>query len=117
MSENAEITNVKIVLIGESGVGKTCIVSRFVSDMFDANSPSTDGASYAAKTIYFEEHKVNLQMQLWDTSGKWNYACKFYNNYKKEITGNCHLNLQSHVLKLNNNLSKKFRIPRPNYGF
>ena len=51
------------------------------------------------------------------TSGKWNYACKFYNNYKKGITGNCHLNLQNHVLKLNNNLSKKFRIPRPNYGF
>ena len=70
MSENAEITNVKIVLIGESGVGKTCIVSRFVSDMFDANAPSTDGASYAAKTIYFEEHKVNLQMQLWDTAGQ-----------------------------------------------
>ena len=64
MSENAEITNVKIVLIGESGVGKTCIVSRFVSDMFDANAPSTNGASYAAKTIYFEEHKVNLQIQL-----------------------------------------------------
>ena len=70
MSENAEITNVKIVLIGESGVGKTCIVSRFVSDMFDANAPSTDGASYADKTIYFEEHKVNLQMQLWDTAGQ-----------------------------------------------
>ena len=70
MSENAEITNVKIVLIGESGVGKTCIVSRFVSDMFDANAPSTNGASYAAKTIYFEEHKVNLQMQLWDTAGQ-----------------------------------------------
>ena len=70
MSENAEITNVKIVLIGEAGVGKTCIVSRFVSDMFDANAPSTNGASYAAKTIYFEEHKVNLQMQLWDTAGQ-----------------------------------------------
>lgn len=51
------------------------------------------------------------------TVRKWNYACKFYNNYKKGITGNCHLNLQNHVLKLNNNLSKKFRIPRPNYGF
>ena len=70
MSENAEITNVKIVLIGEAGVGKTCIVSRSVSDMFDANAPSTNGASYAAKTIYFEEHKVNLQMQLWDTAGQ-----------------------------------------------
>ena len=70
MSKNAEITNVKIVLIGESGVGKTCIVSRFVSDMFNANEPSTNGASYAAKTIFFEEHNVNLQMQLWDTAGQ-----------------------------------------------
>lgn len=70
MSENTEVTNVKIVLIGESGVGKTCIVSRFVNDQFEDNPSSTNGASYAAKTIRFEEHNTSLQMQLWDTAGQ-----------------------------------------------
>ena len=70
MSVGTEVINVKIVLIGESGVGKTCILSRFVNDMFDGNSLSTNGASYAAKTLRFEEKNASIQMQLWDTAGQ-----------------------------------------------
>lgn len=70
MSGETEVIYVKIVLIGESGVGKTCIISRFVNDMFDSNSLSTSGASYAAKTLRFEEKKASIQMQLWDTAGQ-----------------------------------------------
>ena len=60
MSGETEVIYVKIVLIGESGVGKTCIISRFVNDMFDSNSLSTSGASYAAKTLRFEEKKASI---------------------------------------------------------
>ena len=74
MSVGTEVINVKIVLIGESGVGKTCIISRFVNDMFDGNSLSTNGASYAAKTLRFEEKNASIQMQLWIQQDKKNLS-------------------------------------------
>ena len=39
----------KVVLVGESSVGKTCITNRFVYDSFDYNEPTTISASYTNK--------------------------------------------------------------------
>ena len=41
---------VKVVLIGESGVGKTSIISRFIHDTFNQNEVTSLGASYISKT-------------------------------------------------------------------
>lgn len=38
-----EAREVKVVLLGQSGVGKSCIVTRFVTNQFDRNSESTIG--------------------------------------------------------------------------
>ena len=43
--------NVKISLIGNSGVGKTCIILRYTNESFNENSISTQGANYSPKTI------------------------------------------------------------------
>lgn len=60
----------KIVLVGESGVGKTCIINRYLNDVFRQDSMSSSGASYASKTMYFENHKKNLKFDIWDTAGQ-----------------------------------------------
>lgn len=61
----------KIVLIGESGVGKTNIVSRFSSGTFCENSKSTIGVEFATQTMYIDGKKVKAQ--IWDTAGQERY--------------------------------------------
>ena len=63
----------KVVLLGDSGVGKTCIISRYISGAFDQNSPSTNGASYASKIITFENLNKTISLDIWDTAGQEKY--------------------------------------------
>ena len=63
----------KVVLLGDSGVGKTCIISRYISGAFDQNSPSTNGASYASKIINFEQLNKTISLDIWDTAGQEKY--------------------------------------------
>ena len=63
----------KVVLLGDSGVGKTCIISRYISGAFDQNSPSTNGASYASKPITFEKLNKTISLDIWDTAGQEKY--------------------------------------------
>jgi small GTP-binding protein len=61
----------KIVLIGEAGVGKTCIISRFINNTYRENNITTTGASYASKVVTFPEYgnrKINFE--IWDTAGQ-----------------------------------------------
>ena len=73
----------KVVLIGESGVGKTSIISRYISNSFDAFMTSTSGASFTTKTVYLEEYQQSIKFDIWDTAGQERYrslARVFYNN-------------------------------------
>ena len=63
----------KVVLLGDSGVGKTCIISRYISGAFDHNSPSTNGASYASKKLTFENLNKTISLDIWDTAGQEKY--------------------------------------------
>ena len=63
----------KIVLLGESGVGKTCIISRYINQVFEGNTISTNGASYAAKTLHFDDYDKSLKVEIWDTAGQEQY--------------------------------------------
>ena len=63
----------KVVLLGDSGVGKTCIISRYISGAFDQNTPSTNGASYASKPITFEKLNKTISLDIWDTAGQEKY--------------------------------------------
>ncbi len=71
MSEQA--TGNKIVLLGDSGVGKTCLISRFISGQFDANVNSTNGASYASKKVDYPQLGKSLVLDIWDTAGQEKY--------------------------------------------
>ena len=61
----------KIVLIGDSGVGKTNLLSRFARDQFNPDSKSTIGVEFATKTLDIEGKTVKAQ--IWDTAGQERY--------------------------------------------
>lgn len=58
----------KLVFLGEQGVGKTSIITRFMYDTFDTNYQATIGIDFLSKTMYLEDRTVRLQ--LWDTAGQ-----------------------------------------------
>jgi len=62
------LTKYKLVFLGDQGVGKTCIINRFVYDSFDKNYQATIGIDFLSKTMYLEDRTVRLQ--LWDTAGQ-----------------------------------------------
>ena len=83
MSEEDENQlKIKVVLIGESGVGKTSIISRFITNIFNPLQIPTTAASYVSKTVEIENGK-NVKFELWDTAGQERYrsiARIFYQN-------------------------------------
>jgi len=81
MSE--EIYACKVVLIGESGVGKTSIIERYDSNTFEYVKQPTPGAQYKAKNIFLEEFKTDIKLQIWDTAGIEKYRALTRIFYKK----------------------------------
>ena len=58
----------KILTIGESGVGKTCILRRFVEDKFLKNHLATIGIDFKTKTLNINNQEIKLK--IWDTAGQ-----------------------------------------------
>ena len=66
--------NCKVVLLGESGVGKTSIISRFINDVFEEGLVTTTGASYAGKNMIFKDYQNQVvRFEIWDTAGQEKY--------------------------------------------
>ncbi|KAJ1922161.1 Ras- protein Rab-11A [Mycoemilia scoparia] len=61
----------KVVLIGDSGVGKTNLLGRFARDEFNMESKSTIGVEFATRTI--EVDGKTIKAQIWDTAGQERY--------------------------------------------
>ena len=59
----------KVAMLGESGVGKTCIINRYVSNTFKATE-STKGASFKPRTLSSPDGKVEIRQMIWDTAGQ-----------------------------------------------
>jgi len=58
----------KLLLIGDSGVGKTCVLFRFAEDAFNSTFISTIGIDFKIRTIEMDGKKIKLQ--IWDTAGQ-----------------------------------------------
>lgn len=58
----------KIVLVGNAGVGKTCLVRRFTQGLFPPGQGATIGVDFMIKTVEVEGEKIKLQ--IWDTAGQ-----------------------------------------------
>ena len=64
----------KVVLLGESGVGKTSIISRFTNGTFEESLMSTNGASYVCRNLTFPEYENRMiRYEVWDTAGQEQY--------------------------------------------
>ncbi|XP_010549051.1 PREDICTED: ras-related protein RABA2a-like [Tarenaya hassleriana] len=61
----------KVVLIGDSGVGKSNLLSRFTRNEFCLDSKSTIGVEFATRTLQVEGRTVKAQ--IWDTAGQERY--------------------------------------------
>ena len=61
-------TTFKILTIGESGVGKTCILRRFVENKFSKNHLATIGIDFKTKTLNINNKEIKLK--IWDTAGQ-----------------------------------------------
>ena len=60
----------KIVLVGDAGTGKTCIISRFVNDSFQKSQMTTACPSFCTKTISYPEYNKTINLDIWDTAGQ-----------------------------------------------
>ena len=62
----------KVVLIGESGVGKTSIITQFIDQTFQEDIQSTTGGTFSTKSVVCDGGKV-LKFEIWDTAGQEKY--------------------------------------------
>ena len=58
----------QVVLVGNAGVGKTCLVRRFTQGMFPPGQGATIGVDFMIKTVEIDGEKIKLQ--IWDTAGQ-----------------------------------------------
>ena len=84
MSEPQEgALSCKVVLVGESGVGKTSIISRYISNTFKSQLMATSGANYVGKNLFMEDENQLIKFEIWDTAGQEKFrslAKVFYKN-------------------------------------
>ena len=79
--DDEEIPLYKILLLGDSTVGKTCFLLRFMEDSFIDLHMATIGLDYKLKTMILEEQKI-VKVQIWDTAGQDKFRAITRNYYK-----------------------------------
>jgi small GTP-binding protein len=72
--------NLKILLLGDSSVGKTCFLLRYVEDTFTHNHISTIGVDYKIKLV--NENNQLIKLQIWDTAGQDRFRCITKNYFR-----------------------------------
>lgn len=72
MSDKAPLRSydmiMKLLLVGDSGVGKSCLLLRFVEDKFNPSFITTIGIDFKIRTI--ESNGKKIKLQVWDTAGQ-----------------------------------------------
>ncbi|KAJ4462638.1 putative lightoid family protein [Paratrimastix pyriformis] len=62
----------KVIVVGDSGTGKTSVIQRYVSDVFSDSYKATIGVDFLAKRITVQGRKI--QLRLWDIAGQERYG-------------------------------------------
>ena len=79
------LDTIKVVLIGESGTGKTSIIQQYAYKIFDPDCATSISSQYISKTITIPEIKKSVRLEIWDTAGQERYrsmAKLFYKDAK-----------------------------------
>ena len=71
--DEAPSQEVKVVLLGESGVGKSSIIKQYVTHTFDPDIDSSISSKYISKIVNVSDEQKKLKFNLWDTAGQEKY--------------------------------------------
>lgn len=74
----------KIVLIGDTCVGKSQLLSRFAKNEFNLESKATIGVEFATKTVYADNNQ-SIKAQIWDTAGQERYRAVASSYYRGAV--------------------------------
>ena len=80
MEDDQLLTTLKLLIIGDSAVGKTSLFLRFTDDAFEAKRVATIGVDFKVKTITIKGDKVKLL--IWDTPGQERYKTVIRSYYR-----------------------------------
>ena len=80
MDKSNSDTIIKIVIIGESGVGKTNLLLRYTKNLFDNDVKPTIGMDFTSKELQL--NNFNIKAQFWDTAGQEKYRSIAKSYYK-----------------------------------
>ena len=80
ISEREEIVNFKIIIVGNSGVGKSCLLKRAVQRNFTDSYQATIGFEFLL--MYYEVNGIKLKLQIWDTCGQEMYRSLIQGFYR-----------------------------------
>ena len=69
---NTKVYQFKLVLLGESAVGKSSLVARFVKGHFHEYQESTIGAAFLTQTVCLDD--TTVKFEIWDTAGQERYV-------------------------------------------
>ena len=86
---------IKIILLGDSAVGKTSIINKFDKDIFNQNNPSNYSLNFIEKTMIIDGKKVTIN--LWDTAGQEKFRSVSKLFVKKK---NCNFSLRYYLLRI-----------------
>ena len=100
MSSNSEMLNTyedlgielqydhlyKIIIIGDTSVGKTALLSKYLKGVFPTSPLSTVATEFATKIIQIKEGGY-IKAQIWDTAGQEKYKSITFHHYKKSVGG------------------------------
>lgn len=71
MANNNRVCHFKLVLLGDTAVGKSCLVVRFVRDEFFEFQEPTIGAAFLTQTVALDD--ATVKFEIWDTAGQERY--------------------------------------------
>ena len=74
----------KYVIVGDSSVGKSCLLLRFADDQFNENYMTTIGVDFRFKTV--KSNDKNIKLQIWDTAGQERFRTITNTYYKSTPT-------------------------------
>ena len=77
----------KVVLVGDSGVGKTCIIQRYVNNNYNENTESTSASTYTYKVLDYKQYNKSISFDIWDTAGQELYRALARNFYLNASIG------------------------------
>ena len=115
--EVKEDNKIKIVLIGDSGVGKTNLIKRFITNTFNQNSKATLGVEFISKSYKIKDQI--FKVEIWDTAGQERYksiTAVYYKGAKGalvvyDITSkNSFNNLDKWMTEIKDKTSKDIRL-------